>query len=143
MFFIDSHCHLHDSRIIFDIRKIEARAEKAGVQYMVTCATMEENFELTAQLSRNFHSILPCFGIHPWFVDTRSEKWKENLEHYLLSVSSGLGETGLDFSDKSCDRDLQVKIFEHHLMLAKELERPINIHIRNRIILDTWCSYRK
>lgn len=92
---------------------------------------MEDNFELTAQLSKDFDSILPCFGIHPWFVDSISGRWKERLEYYLLSCPSGIGETGLDFTDKTCDRDLQIKVFEHHLMLAGQLERPVNIHIRN------------
>lgn len=131
MNFIDSHCHLHDPRIISDIPWIEDRARIANVQYMVSCATMEDNFELTAQLSKDFNSILPCFGIHPWFVDSLSGRWKDRLEYYLLSCPSGIGETGLDFTDKTCDRDLQIKVFEHHLMLARELNRPVNIHIRN------------
>ncbi len=131
MNFIDSHCHLHDSRIISDIPGIENRARIADVQYMVSCATMEDNFELTAQLSKDYFSILPCFGIHPWFVGSISEQWKQRLEHYLLTIPSGIGETGIDFTDKTCDRDLQIKVFEHHLMLARELERPINIHVRN------------
>ena len=128
--FIDSHCHLHDSRILSDIPGIVARAEQAGVKAMVTCATMEENFEQTARLSLTHPSIVPCFGIHPWFLDTLSGQWKENLEHYLISYPSGIGETGIDFMDKALDRDRQVKVFEYHLVLARELNRPINIHIR-------------
>jgi TatD DNase family protein len=131
MLFFDSHCHLHDSRIISDIQCLADRAKTANVQYMVSCATMEDNFELTAQLSEAFHSILPCFGIHPWFVSSISDQWKEHLEYYLLNYPSGIGETGLDFTDKTCDRDLQIKVFEYHLMLARQLERPINIHVRN------------
>lgn len=131
MKFIDSHCHLHDSRIISNIQGIAERAQTANVQYMVSCATMEANFELTAQLSESFDSILPCFGIHPWFVSSISDKWKEHLEHFLLAYPSCIGETGLDFTDKSCDREAQINVFEHHLALARELERPINIHVRN------------
>ncbi|MBU1343676.1 MAG: TatD family hydrolase [Proteobacteria bacterium] len=131
MLFIDSHCHLHDSRIISNIPGIASRAGTANVRYMVSCATMEENFELTAKLSKQFPSIIPCFGIHPWFVDSISQRWKDRLEHYLLAYPSGIGETGIDFTDKTADRDVQVKVFEHHFMLARELERPINIHIRN------------
>jgi len=130
MNFIDSHCHLHDSRIISDIPEIMDRAEKAGVEAMVTCATMEENFELTAQLSLTYPSILPCFGIHPWFLDSLSDQWKKKLMYYLESYPSGVGETGIDFMDKALDRDRQLEVFEYHLMLARELERPINIHIR-------------
>jgi TatD DNase family protein len=130
MNFIDSHCHLHDSRIIDDMPGIAARAEAAGVKAMVTCATMEENFEQTARLSLTYPSILPCFGIHPWFLDSLSLDWKKNLEQYLVSYPSGIGETGLDFMIKTLDRDRQTAVFEHHLMLAREMERPINIHIR-------------
>ncbi|RLC00314.1 MAG: TatD family deoxyribonuclease [Deltaproteobacteria bacterium] len=130
MFFFDSHCHMHDPRILSDISWIEDRARMANINYMVSCATMEKNFELTAQLSKDFDSILPCFGIHPWFVEKRSKHWKERLENFLLAYPSGIGETGLDFTDKTCNRDAQIKVFEHHIVLARELNRPINIHIR-------------
>ncbi len=128
--FVDSHCHLHDSRIILDLPDIAERARTANVQYMVSCATMEENFELTAKLSKTYPSVLPCFGIHPWFVNQASENWKALLEKYLLAYPSGVGETGFDFTDKAWDRDVQIDVFRHHLMLARELERPINIHVR-------------
>ncbi|MCK5836340.1 MAG: TatD family hydrolase [Desulfobacula sp.] len=130
MYFIDSHCHLHDERIYKDIPNIISRSETAGVQYMVTCATMEKNFMQTAGLAMEYGSVLPCFGIHPWFVDSLSENWQQNLETFLTSHRSGIGETGLDFMDKKADRDLQLRVFSHHLNLASELERPINIHIR-------------
>lgn len=128
--FVDSHCHLHDSRIISDLPGIEERAKTANVQYMVSCATMENNFELTAKLSREYPSVLPCFGIHPWCVNQMSESWKDLLEKYLLAYPSGIGETGIDFTDKTWDRDVQINVFKYHLMLARELERPINIHVR-------------
>ena len=75
--FVDSHCHLHDSRIIPDISGIIDRAVNAGVTTMVTCATMEENFELTRNLAMDHPSVVPCFGIHPWFVDSLSAEWKK------------------------------------------------------------------
>ena len=130
MLFIDSHCHLHDPRVINDIVSLDKHAKSSHVKYMVSCATKEDNFKLTAQLSEDFSSIIPCFGIHPWFVDTISSKWRENLEHYLQMYPSGVGETGLDFTDKACNQENQIKVFEHHFMLAQNLERPINIHIR-------------
>ncbi len=130
MEFIDSHCHLHDSRIIFDIQSLTSRAKENKVKKMVTCATMEENFEITAQLSKMNPSILPNFGIHPWFIEGVSNQWKNNLEHYLESHLSGVGETGIDFTDKTADRDKQIQVFEYHLSLAKDLKRPINIHVR-------------
>jgi len=128
--FFDSHCHLHDARIYADIPNIVDRAEKAGVCAMVSCATMAQNFDQTAELACNHGAVIPCFGIHPWFVDSLSENWQQTLETFLTAHRSGIGETGLDFMDKRADRDLQVRVFSHHLTLARELERPINIHIR-------------
>ncbi len=130
MYFVDSHCHLHDSRIISDIQPLIDKAIENNVQKMVTCATMEENFKITAQLSKEYPSVVPCFGIHPWFIETVSDQWKTNLEKCLVSHLSGVGETGIDFTDKTADRDKQIQVFEYHLSLARDLGRPINIHIR-------------
>lgn len=129
--FFDSHCHLHDDRILADIPHIVMRAQKAGVRYMVSCATMEDNFAQTAALGLNYDSVIPCFGLHPWFLDSLSENWQQTLDRFLSDPGAGIGETGLDFMDKGANRDLQLQVFSHHMMLARELERPINIHIRN------------
>ncbi len=130
MNFIDSHCHLHDARIIEDLPLIADRARAAGVEFMVTCATMESNFELTAKISKEYHSIIPCFGIHPWFVESASENWQDVLADYIVRHNGAIGETGIDFVDKGTDRELQVHIFKAHLILAKELGVPVNIHVR-------------
>ncbi len=128
--FIDSHCHLHDSRIIHDLPNILERAAHADVTAMVSCATMENNFERTALLSQQYPAIIPCFGIHPWFIDSLSPDWKKNLEASLVSSVSGVGEIGLDFVDKHADRERQLEVFEHQLTLAVDMGRPVNIHIR-------------
>ena len=130
MAFIDSHCHLHDHRIASDLEKIIGRATDAGIEFMVTCATMEENFDRTALLAETWPGVLPFFGVHPWFIDSLSSGWKARLEACLSGMPSGVGETGLDFMIKNADRDRQVQVFETQLALAVEMKRPINIHIR-------------
>ncbi len=129
-FFFDVHSHLHDPRIIEDIQGILHRAERACVTHMATCATMEENFAATAQLARVWDSVVPCFGIHPWFLSTLSRDWQTVLGAQLEEMPSAVGETGLDFMDKRADRDLQLAVFKTHLSLAMDLGSPINIHIR-------------
>ena len=128
--FIDVHTHLHDSRIIEDLPDIVLRAQDAGVETIATCATMEENFGLTVQVSERFSCVVPCLGVHPWFLDTLTPDWVEYLGQLLEKIPAGVGETGLDFMDKDADRDLQLEVFETHLALACELNRPINIHVR-------------
>ncbi len=130
MQYVDAHCHLHDRRIIGDISGIVQRAEAAGVTHMVTCATMEENFYATATLASQYPAIVPCYGIHPWFLDSLSPCWQQELGDRVAAEVCGIGETGLDFMDKNADRDLQMEVLTGHLSLARDLERPINIHIR-------------
>lgn len=128
--YLDVHTHLHDQRIIGDISGIITRAKAAGLGGMVTCATMEENFSATAELAKTYGSVLPCFGIHPWFLDTLTRNWVENLASWLEKTPSGIGETGLDFMIGGADRELQIRVFTTHLELANDLNRPMNIHIR-------------
>lgn len=130
MKFIDVHTHLHDRRIIKAAPGIVARADAVGVRFMVTCATIEENFRDTADLAGAYERVLPCFGIHPWFLDTLSPDWANRLGRWLDRMPSGVGETGLDFMARGADRDLQVAVFKEHLRLASDMGRPVNIHIR-------------
>ncbi len=127
---MDVHTHLHDGRIRSDIPKIVAQATAMGVRWMVTCATMEDNFEDTSRLAQEFDCVLPCFGIHPWFLDTLTPDWAHRLAVRLESSPSAVGETGLDFMARGGNRDLQLAVFKTHLGLAQDLNRPINIHIR-------------
>ena len=128
--YVDAHCHLHDQRIVKDVPGIVQRAADAGVTHMVTCATMEENFAATACLSEQYETVVPCYGIHPWFLDDLSDNWQQALADQVAAVPCGVGETGLDFMDRQADRDRQAAVFSFHLALARDLERPINIHIR-------------
>lgn len=128
--YVDAHCHLHDPRIISDTPGIVQRAQAAGVTHMVTCATMEENFEATAMLARQYPAVVPCYGIHPWFLDSLTSRWRQVLGDRVAAEPCGIGETGLDFMDRHADRDRQLAVFDFHLSLARDLARPINIHIR-------------
>jgi TatD DNase family protein len=128
--FIDVHTHLNDPRIIDNASDIVLRAQAAGVKKIATCATMEENFGITVELSEKFSCVVPWLGIHPWFLDTLSPDWAQNLGQWLEKIPAGVGEFGLDFMDKGADRDRQIQVFKTHLALACDLNRPVNIHIR-------------
>jgi TatD DNase family protein len=141
---IDAHCHLQDDRIITDHNQIMERANAAGVKYMVCCATCEKDWHDVQRLSLNHDSIIPNYGIHPWFISNLSPDFKESLADLLKEemirlnqhCSPGVGEAGLDFLIKTHDRPLQEKIFTEQLILAKELKLPISIHIRK-----AWDSF--
>ncbi|MDV6170109.1 TatD family hydrolase [Flavobacterium sp. DG1-102-2] len=69
-------------------------------------------------------------GIHPWHID------EEKLEEHLRIIESRLsmpnclaiGECGLD---KRIEKplDLQIDVFEKHLILAKKYQKPVILHL--------------
>ncbi|MCK5097203.1 MAG: TatD family hydrolase, partial [Desulfobacteraceae bacterium] len=135
---IDAHCHMQDLRMAAKQGQIIKSANAAGVEYMVCCATCEKDWQEIQKLSLKYDSIIPNYGIHPWFVDTLSLDWEKKLVSLLDSETTrlkanftpGIGEAGLDFAIKKCNRSLQEKIFTKQLILAKEMKIPISIHVR-------------
>ncbi len=81
-------------------------------------------------------TVLPCFGVHPWYVNTLSPTWEENLGRYLGLIPSGVGEIGLDFTSSAPDRQLQEAVFVSQLAMAHDLRLPVSIHIRK-----AWDSF--
>jgi len=138
MKFIDAHCHLQDQRIAFDHEPIIQSADTVGIKYMACCSTKEKDWQDVQKLSLKNNSVIPSYGIHPWFIDNLALEWQKRLASLLKAEKNRLkghflpsvGEAGLDFTIKSFDRSLQVKIFTGQLILAKELGLPISIHIR-------------
>ena len=75
-------------------------------------------------LKPNFHSR----GIHPWKI---AKNYKQELSQLKLIANErrciAIGECGLDkYSD--VDFELQKTVFEEHIKLANELNKPLIIH---------------
>ena len=69
-----------------------------------------------------------AFGLHPQYAAVSSD-WFSLLEQYLGShPGSAMGEVGLDFRPHMPAREIQQRVFENQLALAKELDRPVIIH---------------
>lgn len=76
--------------------------------------------------------VIPYFstGIHPWHID------EEKLDEHLAIIENRLslpgclaiGECGLD---KRIEKplDLQIEVFEKHLLLAKKYQKPVILHL--------------
>ena len=67
-------------------------------------------------------------GIHPWYVDTDYNNQFLILENIAQQANVlAIGECGLD---KICPTnwEIQIKIFEKQIQLAKDLQKPLIIH---------------
>ena len=102
------------------------------------------------ELAKKYPFIYCSIGIHP---DQSAEIAAQNSREYLDVIAQqlsyekamALGEIGLDYYyDDDAPRDIQKKIFEEQLALAKDLDVPVIIHNRDahQDTLDLLKKYR-
>jgi TatD DNase family protein len=125
---IDCHLHLQDDCFASDLPQVLSRAGNAGVRLLVCNGASQADWPGVLSLAKSNRSIVPCFGVHPWYAKACNSYWLAELKHFLTAVPSGVGETGLDRHIQPRDEEAQLEIFRAQLTLAAKLERPITIH---------------
>ena len=127
----DTHCHLQEEGLEVQQDSVLARARAAGVERMVCCGTSESDWPGVQRVVRASEAVIAGFGLHPWFITRRGEKWFERLKALLLKYPSSIvGEIGLDHALDAETFDAQHESFERQLDLAFSLDRPVSIHCR-------------
>ncbi len=137
MQFIDSHIHLQDykannaQQIITDLR-----AE--GFVKVVCMSSQVKDWEQVATLAEQYpEMIVPAFGLHPWYLNEAPLNWLNILREYLLQFPAAwVGECGLDRL-KAPTEEGQEQVFLSQAMLARELNRPLSIHL---LKAEDWLS---
>lgn len=96
----------------------------------VVCAVRESEFERLNKLAEENVGVIPAFGLHPWFIRERSEKWLETLRRFLEKTPRAqVGEIGLDnVRTENASLEEQKAIFIAQLRLAAEFNVPANLH---------------
>jgi Tat protein secretion system quality control protein TatD with DNase activity len=131
-----------------------SQATVSALSGMSIMSTHPRDFSRVLELSKDLLAqfpgvhIVPCFGIHPWWVHELSDKewsvcgenqqpaWIANLEALLVSQSNSIvGEIGLDgfhfdptTKDLVCPMDKQAEAFLLQLQIAARTRRPVSIH---------------
>ncbi|MBF0232436.1 MAG: TatD family hydrolase [Desulfamplus sp.] len=132
-FFFDAHCHLQEPEIIGQLDHIISRWKKIGGGTIVCCGTNENDWQSVFDIADKYNNILPCVGLHPWYINEASNKWADTLEKYLdqhIKNIGSIGEIGLDFLLKNLDPLHQEKIFMSQMAMAREYKVPVSIHVR-------------
>ena len=152
---IDTHAHLTDERLASQIDDVLARAKEAGVTKIIVPSTSLEDAGVVVEIAGKYNEVFGLVGVHPESVDL----YRFSIESGMTVVSEltelikssnkvvGIGEIGLDFHyDKErSSKELQIKVFREQMELARELELPVAIHMRDaeeemRGILKTSSS---
>jgi TatD DNase family protein len=127
--FIDSHCHLDLPPLSLDLPQVLQRAAAAGVGRFICPGVTPAGWSGIAATAAAHPAVFPAFGIHPQFVSSESLAALPALDRYLADAVA-VGEIGLDYSDKNCDRLLQQELFRKQLRLAVKYSLPVIIHCR-------------
>ena len=77
--------------------------------------------------------IIPFYGIHPWHAKNCSKIELMALGQFIkqkkgAGLKFGIGETGLDKTDKNPDFEDQKGFFAFHLWLAQQYKVPVAVH---------------
>ena len=127
----DTHCHLQDERLAPDIDGVLSRAAAAGVARFRCCGSAESDWPAVADLAARHPAIRPAYGLHPWYVASRTADWEDLLRARLAAEPLAIvGEIGLDHAIEPPNRDEQEAVFHAQLVVAADMNRPVSLHCR-------------
>ncbi|MGB9703503.1 MAG: TatD family hydrolase [Candidatus Micrarchaeales archaeon] len=129
---IDVHCHLEQKD--FDNDREELIKElKKELKAVITSCAHPRDFETTINIAKaNKGFIFPSFGFHPEFAKEKSDEYKDLIKQNQKECVA-IGEIGLDYYYARTleEQNLQKEVFREWLSFAKELKKPVTIHIRD------------
>ncbi len=125
---VDSHIHLQDYCAESDTGLLVSQAMSAGVTRLVCNGTHEGDWDDVQSFAQLYPAVIPCFGVHPWFVNDVSPDWLSTLDKLVGSTACGVGEIGLDRNRQPFDKAAQEQAFRAQLELARRYGRPAMVH---------------
>ncbi len=134
MNFTDSHCHLTDTEFDDDRDVMLARAREAGVTRFITIGATGEFWhnDRAVALTQEYADVFATVGVHPHDAASITQETYARLRQLAQAPKVvGLGETGLDFYYDHSPREEQRKHFRAFIRLARELDLPLSMHVRD------------
>jgi len=128
---IDSHSHLDFNDFNADRQQVVDRAQQAGIEKIILAGVSQSTWPRLQKVCDDYANLLPCYGLHPYFIDQHEDHHLEDLKKILQQQPAvAVGECGLDYYLKDLDKNKQKNFFETQLDIADELNLPVVIHSR-------------
>ncbi len=124
---IDSHCHLQKLNQI-DLNNFLNFCEANSIKYLISAAARIEDWQQSIKISQQSKRIKIALGIHPWYINHFSNDFLNNCTEQDYTNAIAIGEIGLDKINCKIPIELQTKIFEKQLKIARDFELPPIIH---------------
>lgn len=128
----DSHCHLTDNRFVEDLGQVVKRAHRSGVRAMLVPGQNVPDSKEAIALCKRYEGLYCAVGVHPHETDGfRSVDIMALRELCIEPSIKAIGEIGLDFFRTISARSSQEMAFAVQVELARSMELPMIIHIRD------------
>lgn len=139
---IDTHAHLYWDSFKDDFDEVIKRALDAGIDTVLNIGVDAKTSQVAAKLNSDKIQFYSTIGIHPQEAvnysnnpDVSIQKDIEQLEkiyHADKSKVVAVGECGLDYQEVDDQiKNLQRKLFQAQINLAKKLNLPLIVHCRD------------
>lgn len=128
----DSHCHLTDTQFAGEVSGLVRQAWSAGVRTIMTVSQSVPDSKQSVEISRQYDWVYCAVGVHPHEADGfRSIDISSLKDLCIESKVKAIGEIGLDFFRSISSRANQETAFHAQIDLARMLDLPMAIHIRD------------
>ncbi len=136
--FIDSHCHLFYDRIYERLDEVLETAKSMGVDYFLSAGVNSQTMRRNIEIAEKYNNVVCAVGIHPCEYKNgyNVEEMKKLVKDHPRIVA--IGEVGLEYFYDDTPRDLQWKLFEEMLQLAKDVNLPLILHLRESLNDDLF-----
>ena len=129
---IDVHCHIQEC---LNIPQTLEKLRHICVKELWVMGTSTTDWDTVASLADTSidTKLVPCFGIHPWFVHKQPhdamDLLKQRLEKTPLLGEFGLDRVAKDEQGVKYPLDSQLVLFEQQFEVALERGLPMSIHV--------------
>jgi len=146
---LDSHCHVSADAFEADRDAVLARARAAGVEALVSIGSGYglESARAAIALAAAHEDVYATAGVHPHDAEQLDDAALEALRAWLAEPRvTAVGECGLDYHYMNSPREAQRRAFAAQVALARELDLPVSIHVRDDgpnaydELLDIWVA---
>ena len=129
---IDVHCHLDSEYFPDGLGGMLQTASDNGVRRMLYAACNLETSKNAVEKAVQYNEIYAAVGLHPEETAEMPHGITDELKSLVYNNKvAAIGEIGIDYYwDMKC-RELQKKIFAEQIEWAKEVNKPVIVHIRD------------
>lgn len=149
--YVDLHSHLQFGDFDVDREEVIAEMSEKNIITINVGTTIETSQAGLLLSSRHPNTCYATLGLHPVYVNDSDDSGQQDIKSFSEVLDRnqkqdknnfvGIGECGMDFFRVKKDENIenvkiedyqtQEKVFEHQILLAKQYNLPLMLHVRD------------